>query len=56
MKLNAPKNITWWIAIFLFVLGFMGSFVTIPLFSTYSFLFIVVAFVLLALGTLLKGL
>lgn len=56
MKLNAPKNITWWIAVVVGVLGILGSLVQIPLVSTYSFLFVVVGFVLLALATLLKGL
>jgi hypothetical protein len=56
MKLNAPKNITWWIAVVVGVLGILGSFVELPLVSTYSFLFVVIGFVLLALGTFLKGL
>ena len=56
MKLNAPKNVTWWIAVFLFVLGALGSVTQLPLVSDYSFLFVVIAFVLLALATLLKGL
>ena len=56
MKLNAPKNITWWIAVIVGVLGILGSFVELPLVSTYSFLFVVIGFVLLALGTFLKGL
>lgn len=56
MKLNAPKNVTWWIAVVIGVLGMLGSFVQLPLVSTYSFLFVAVGFVLLALATLLKGL
>lgn len=56
MKLNAPKNVTWWIAVVLGVLGILGSFVQLPLASEYSFLFVAVGFVLLALATLLKGL
>ena len=55
MKLNAPKTVTWWIAIIVGVLGVLGSFVSLPLVSTYSFLFVVIGFVLLALGTLLTG-
>jgi hypothetical protein len=56
MKLNAPKNVTWWIAVIIGVLGVLGSVVTLPVISTYYFLFVVVGFVLLALATLLKGL
>jgi hypothetical protein len=56
MKLSAPKVITWWIAVILGVIGILGSFVTIPFVSTYAFWFVVVAFVLLVLATLLEGL
>lgn len=56
MKLTAPKNVTWWIAVVVGVLGILGSFVSIPLVSANNFWFVVVGFVLLALGTLLKGL
>lgn len=56
MNLNAPKNVTWWIAVVLGVLGILGSLVTIPLVSDYNFLFVVAGFVLLAIATLLKGL
>ena len=56
MKLSAPKNVTWLIALVLGVLGILGTFVRIPLVTDYSFLLVVVGFVLLALATLLKGL
>ena len=56
MKLNAPKTITWVIAFIFGVLGILGSLTPLPLVSDYSFLFVVIAFVLLALATLLKGL
>ena len=56
MKLNAPKNVTWWIAVMVGVLGVLGSVVTLPVISANSFLFVVVGFVLLAVATLLKGL
>ena len=56
MKLNAPKNITWWIAVVVGVLGILGSFVTIPFVTGLAFWFVVVGFVLLALGTFMKGL
>ena len=56
MKLSAPKNVTWLIAVVLGLLGMLASVVNIPLVSDYNYLFVVVGFVLLALGTLLKGL
>jgi hypothetical protein len=56
MRLSRPKVITWWIAVVFGVLGILGSFISIPLVSSYTFFFVVVGFVLLALATLLKGL
>jgi len=56
MKLSAPKNVTFLVAVVLAVLGVLGALVSIPLVSANGFLFVVVGFVLLALGTLLKGL
>ena len=56
MKLNAPKNITWWIAVVLGVLGILGTFVTLPFVSAYAFWFVAVGFILLALATFLKDL
>ena len=56
MNLNAPKNVTWWIAVIIGVLGVLGSAVDLPVVSAYSFLFVVIGFVLLALATLLKNL
>lgn len=55
MKLNAPKKVTWLVAVVLGVLGILAFFVTIPFVSAYAFWFVVVAFVLLALATYLKG-
>jgi len=56
MKLSPPKTITWWIAVILGVLGILGSLTSIPIASQYSFLFVAIAFILLALATLLQGL
>ena len=56
MNLSAPKQITWWIAIILGVLGIVGTFVSIPFVSAYTFFLVAAAFVLLALATFLKGL
>jgi len=64
MKLSAPKQVTWWIAIILGVIGILGILVTsIPVLSigifggvTIAVLLLIVGFVLLALGTLIDGL
>jgi hypothetical protein len=56
MRLSAPKNVTWWVAVVLAVLGVLGTLTSIPFVSDNAFWFVVVGFVLLALGTLLKGL
>jgi len=54
MKLSPPTNLTFWIAVILGVLGILGTLVTLPFVSTYAFWFVAVAFVLLALGVLIK--
>ncbi len=56
MKLNAPKQVTWIIAVVAGALGFIGTFVTIPVVSGLAFWLVFGAFVLLALATYLKGL
>lgn len=56
MKLSSPKKVTWWIAVVVGVLGILGSLITLPLVSANAFWFVALAFVLLALATLLKGL
>jgi hypothetical protein len=56
MSLSAPKQLTFWIALILAVLGIVGTFVTIPFVTGYAFWFVVVGFVLLALGNLMEGL
>jgi len=56
MKLSAPKQITWWIALVIGALGILAKLGMIPVLSGYAFWLVVVAFVLLLLATLLKGL
>jgi hypothetical protein len=52
MRLSAPKQITFWIAVILAVIGVILSFVV----GAWAWWLVVVAFVLLALGNLLDGL
>jgi hypothetical protein len=56
MKLSKPKVITWWIAVILGGLGILASILPIPLLAPYAFWMVAAGFVLLALGTALKGL
>jgi hypothetical protein len=56
MKLTAPKMITFWVAVILGVLGLIGTVTNVPFVSANAFWFEFVAFVLLVLGLLVKGL
>ncbi len=56
MKLSAPKQITWWIALIAGALGIIGTFISIPFVSNYTFFLVAAAFVLLILATYLKDL
>jgi len=56
MHLNAPKKIVFLISVVVFLLGLIGSFVSIPIVSGIALWLIVGSFVLLALGNILKGL
>jgi hypothetical protein len=54
MKLSAPKEITFIIAVILAILGVLASQGIIH--TGYGFLLVVLGFILLALGNLVKGL
>ena len=56
MKLTPPKVATFWISILLVVLGAAASVLSLGFLSTYSTAIMVLGFVLLALGNLIKGL
>ncbi len=55
MKLSRPKQITFWIAVILAVLGVIASLVTVPVLSGFAFWLVVIGFVVLAAGNLLEG-
>ncbi len=55
MRLTPPKNITFWISVILAALGVIATFVTIPVLSGFAFWLVVIGFVLLVLGLLIKG-
>ncbi len=54
MKLYAPKAMTWRIALILGLVGIVASFVNIPVLSGLAFWLVIVAFVLLVLGTMVE--
>jgi hypothetical protein len=55
-NLSAPKNITWWIALILAVLGIIGNFVSVQFLSQFSFWLILASAVLLLIATRFRAL
>ncbi|HET6596985.1 MAG TPA: hypothetical protein VFG81_15270 [Anaerolineales bacterium] len=55
MKLSAPKTVTWWVAVVLGVLGFLGSFMALPVISGLSFWLLFLGFAVLAVATFVDG-
>ena len=56
MKLSAPTQPIWLIAVILGVVGILGHLMPIAAVAPYSFVLVCIGFVLLALGCMLKGL
>jgi len=56
MRLNAPKQVTWIIALILGILGILGVLVTIPVVTDLAFWLVVLGLALMLLATLLEGL
>ena len=54
MKLSAPKVITFWVAVVLAIIGLLGQ-LFITALAPFAFWILLVAFVLLGLGNLLRG-
>jgi hypothetical protein len=55
-NLSAPKNITWWIALILAVLGVIGKFVNVQFLSEFSFWLILASAALLLIATRFRAL
>jgi hypothetical protein len=55
MNLNAPSQAVFWIAVVIAVIAIIGVFVSIPVVSQYAFWIAILAFIVLAGGTLMKG-
>jgi len=56
MKLSAPKQLTWWIALILGIIGLIAQLVTIPVLSGLVFWIVLVALVLMLVATFIPGL
>ena len=58
MRLSAPKKLTFWIALAIFLIGILlyFSILPIPNLKAYSFWGVAVSYVLLALSTTMKNL
>jgi hypothetical protein len=55
MRLSAPKKIVFWISLIIVLLGLLGILITIPFVSDYTVWFVLVGYLLLAAGNVLKG-
>lgn len=55
MKLSAPNKVLWLIAVILGVLGILAYLGVVPQLAVYAFWLVVIAFVLLVIGTLFTG-
>ena len=56
MTLNAPKQIVFIIAVVLAVLGLIGALIpAVPLLSGYAFWILLIGFIVLAGGVMMKG-
>ena len=54
--MKAPGVLTWLVSVLLGGLGIAGHFVAIPLVTAYAFFFLTGGFILLTLGTMIRGL
>ncbi len=55
MRLNAPKKMIWLLSTILAILSIVSLFIAIPFVSVYSYWVMAVAWLLLFLGSALKG-
>ncbi len=55
MRLNAPKKATWWISLILAILGVLGKLIVFPILTPLAFWLVLIAFIVLLLGSSVKG-
>lgn len=56
MKLSAPTQMVWYIALIVGIVGVIASLVSIPVLSGFAFWLVVIAWVILLVSTAMKGL
>jgi hypothetical protein len=56
MNLSAPRNITFWIAVVVAIVGLLGALVSSLGLGGFAFWLVFIAFIILAAGNLLEGL
>jgi mannose-6-phosphate isomerase-like protein (cupin superfamily) len=56
LNFSAPKSATWWVAVVVGLLGILGYIVNLPVISGYSGYLVVLAFLILAVATVVGGL
>ncbi len=56
MNLSAPKQLTFWIAVVVALIGNVVSFLSLGVLSTYALWIVVLGFIILAVGNLVEGL
>jgi hypothetical protein len=56
MRLSAPKQVTWLVAVVLGLVGLLGNFGALAVFAQYAFWLMAAGWLLLVLATLLQGL
>jgi hypothetical protein len=55
MSLSAPKNITFWVAVIVALIGLVGAVAKISVLETWGIWVLALGFVILALGNMLEG-
>ncbi len=56
MRLSAPKQVTFWVAVIIALIGFLGAILKLSVLETWGIWVLAVGFLLLALANLLEGL
>jgi hypothetical protein len=55
MTLSAPTQVVFWISVILAIIALVGFFVVVPYVTAYAFWIAIAAYVVLALGCLMRG-
>ena len=56
MKLSAPKNVTFYVAVVLFAVGVLAYIIPLGFLTSFSFWLVVIGFIVLAVANLLPDL